>query len=136
MANIEKPNSDIADFVGFIQKGGKIKSFVNDIPLIELPVAGLMYIDDIESIFSKINKGDRLDLFREADNEYDDLAILVKFQGKKIGYVPRKDNTILSSLMDAGKELYGVVEEFGIEDKGGFYEYSFLSFKVFLKEEF
>ena len=47
MSNIQKPDSDIANFVGFIQKGGKLKSFGKDIFLIEVPVAGLDYIDDI-----------------------------------------------------------------------------------------
>lgn len=134
MSDIQKPSSDIADFVGFIQKGGKIKPFLKDVKLITTNVAGLDFIDNIEEIFSRIQIGDMLELFRESDNEYDYRAIIVKHHGEKIGYIPRKENHVLSNLMDGGKFLYGVVVDFGEDEHYKGYKYRFLNFKIFLKE--
>ena len=136
MANIQKTDSEISKFVEFLHNNGKIKAFLEDIHLITLDVAGLYYAENIDKIFPKIEKGDTLNLFREKDNKYDKYAILVKFDGEKIGYVPRRHNKILANLMDAGKELYGIVEEISVED--GVYEgagdFKYLKFKIFLKE--
>ena len=87
MSNIQKPDTEITDIIGFIQKGGNVKPFLKDIFLITVHVAGLDYIDNIDEIFPKIKVGDKLGLFREASNEYDKHAILVKYHGEKIGYV-------------------------------------------------
>ena len=134
MANIQKPDSDITDIVGFLQNGGKLKPFLKDIFLIKTYVAGLDYIDYIDDIFPIIKVRDKLDLLREASNEYDKHAILVKYNGQKIGYVPRKDNYVLSKLMDGGKELYGVVASFGVDEVYKGYEIKYINFKIFLKE--
>ena len=134
MANIQKTDSDITDIVGFIQKGGKVKPFLKDIFLIKTYVAGLFYIEYIDEIFPLIRQGDRLDLFRESSNEYDKHAILVKYNGQKIGYVPRKDNYILSKLMDGGKQLYGIVKSIGVDEVYEGNEVKFINFKIFLKE--
>lgn len=49
--------------------------------------------------------GDRLILQRE-NNKFDEHAILIlNEKGKKMGYVPEKDNLVFSRLMDAGKLL-------------------------------
>ena len=108
--------------------------FLKDIFLIKLNVVGLDYIDNIDEIFSKIRVGDRLELIREASNEYDKHAILVNYHGEKIGYVPRKDNYVLSKLMDGGKHLYGVVDSFGVDEVYENYEFRFVNFKIFLKD--
>ena len=134
MSNIQKPNSEIADIITFLQKGQKIKPFLKDIFLIETYVAGLDYIEYIDDILSVIKVKDRLELFREASNEYDKHAILVKYNGQKIGYVPRKNNYVLSKLMDGGKQLYGVVESFGVDETYKGYKTKFIDFKIFLKE--
>ena len=50
-------------------------------------------------------RNDKLVLKRE-DNKFDDKAIMIFTEsGKKLGYVPEKDNVIFSRLMDAGKLL-------------------------------
>lgn len=136
MSNIQKPDNELTDFIGFIQKKGKIKSFSKDIRLITLNVAGLDYVENIDEIFPKIKIGDRLELFREASNEYDYRAILVKYNGEKIGYVPRKENHVLSNFMDGGKQLYGVVESIGVDEIYKGYSLKYLRFKIFLNEDF
>lgn len=134
MANIQKPDSDITDIVGFLQNGGKLKPFLKDIFLIKTYVAGLDYIDYMDDIFPIIKVRDKLELLREASNKYDKHAILVKYNGQKIGYVPRKDNYVLSKLMDGGKELYGVVASFGVDEVYKGHEIKYINFKIFLKE--
>lgn len=134
MANIQKPDTEIGNFVGFIQKGGQIKPFGKDIFLIRVYVAGLDYIEYIDEIFSTIKVGDRLDLFRQNSNKYDKHAILVKYHGQKIGYVPRRDNYILSKLMDGGKELIGVIESFGVDQVYKGHEIKFIYFKIYLRD--
>lgn len=134
MANIQKIDSEVSDFIGFLHNAPEVKPFLEDIYLITVNVAGLVYIDDIDEIFSIIKEGDHLDLFREKDNRYDEHAILVKYDGKKIGYVPRADNIILANLMDAGKMLYGVVVDTYIEYVYVGDEFKVVKFKIFLKE--
>lgn len=135
MANIQKIDSELATFVDFLHNNNnEIKSFLEDIYLIRLEVAGLYYAPGIDEIFPKLEKGCKLELFREKNNEYDEMAILVKYDGKKIGYVPRKHNLILANLMDGGKELYGIVEDAYID---GFYQndsFKVVEFKIYLKE--
>ena len=119
MSNIQKPDNELADFVNFIQKKGKIESFSRDIRLITLNVAGLYYADNIDEIFPKIKVGDRLDLFREASNEYDKRAILVKFNGEKIGYVmslSTEQHMSSASFLDVDEIVF---EEF--MERGGRY---------------
>lgn len=134
MSNIQKPDTEITDIIGFIQKGGNVKPFLKDIFLITVHVAGLDYIDNIDEIFPKIKVGDKLGLFREASNEYDKHAILVKYHGEKIGYVPKKDNYVLSKLMDGGKHLYGVVDSIGVDEVYENHKFKFINLKIFLND--
>ena len=62
-------------------------------------------------ILDEVKEGDKLSLRRE-ENKYDDKAILILDQdGRKLGYIPEKDNLIFSRLMDAGKLLIGKVDD-------------------------
>ncbi|MBQ9243247.1 MAG: HIRAN domain-containing protein [Proteobacteria bacterium] len=86
------------------------KPFERDIFLFDTIVAGTSYIDGIEELEPFMKEGDKLEFFREPNNSYDDMAIMIKnVHGIKIGYVPRKDNIIFSRLMDAGKVLFGEI---------------------------
>ena len=83
------------------------KPFEHDIFLLHTHIAGTSYIEDIMELEPFINAGDRLEMFREPDNEYDELAILVKnADGIKLGYIPRVQNAVFARLMDAGKLLF------------------------------
>ena len=93
------------------------KPFSKQIYLISASIAGLYYVDNIDDILGKIKLESRLLFVREPDNQYDELAILVKDQnGNKLGYVPRKKNPILARLMDAGKHIYGTVKKIKNDD--------------------
>ena len=85
--------------------GDLIKPLSHEILLFGSYIAGTSYIDD-QSIFDELKDGDKLFLKREPDNRFDENAILVLDEnGRKLGYIPEKDNLVFARLMDAGKYL-------------------------------
>ena len=98
--------------------GDIIKPMIKEIHLFDTYVAGTSYLKD-SSVLDEIKSGDKLTLRRE-DNKFDSKAILVlTSDGKKLGYVPEKDNVIFSRLMDAGKMLSATITE--IRERSGNY---------------
>ena len=86
-----------------------LKPLQKEILLFETYIAGTMYIED-ESLMDALKAGEKLTLKREPQNAFDEKAIRVENKdGKKLGYVPEKDNLVFSRLMDAGKMLYAKV---------------------------
>ena len=99
-----------------------IKPLMKEVFLISTFVAGTTHVKD-RSVFEEIKEGDKLILKRQRDNRFDELAIIVLAQsGKKLGYVPEKDNPILARLMDAGKKLTSSIET--ISAKGSYHTIS------------
>ena len=106
------------------------KPFERDIFLFDTYVAGTTHIEGIEELEPHLNADDRLEFFREPDNQYDKQAIVIKTaDGVKIGYVPQNDNAIFARLMDAGKLLFGKITS--KEKKGTWVK---LGIKVYLHE--
>ena len=106
------------------------KPFERDIFLFDTYVAGTTHIEGIEGLEPHLNTDDRLEFFREPDNQYDKQAIVIKTaDGVKIGYVPQNDNVIFARLMDAGKLLFGKIT--AKEKKGSWVK---LGIKVYLHE--
>lgn len=106
------------------------KPFERDIFLFDTHVAGTTHIEGIEELEPYLNVNDKLDFFREPDNQYDKEAIVIKTtNGVKIGYVPKQDNVIFARLMDAGKLLFGRIS--AKEKKGSWVK---IDIKVFLHE--
>lgn len=68
------------------------------------PLAGFRY-HEAKAVFSDIRLGDRLELVREPDNPYDANAVRVEWRGKKLGYVPRRQNAALAWAMDRGESV-------------------------------
>ena len=104
--------SDATGLVGLLHSnGGAVPTpFERDIFLFDTHVAGTTYIEGIEELEPHLSIGDRLEFFREPDNRYDRLAIVIKTaEGVKIGYVPKQDNAVFARLMDAGKLLFGKI---------------------------
>jgi hypothetical protein len=54
----------------------------------------------------------RLELKAEEENPHDINAIEVFYEGFKLGYIPRGENTILANLLRHGKQLFAEVENF------------------------
>ena len=98
-----------------------IKPLMREIHLFDSFIAGTTHLSD-PSVLQEIKVGDKLSLMRE-DNKFDHNAILVLTNEKrKLGYIPEKDNTIFSRLMDAGKLLVAKITK--IETRGNFYQIS------------
>lgn len=68
------------------------------------PLAGFRY-HEAKAVFSDIRLGDRLELVREPNNPYDANAVRVEWRGKKLGYVPRRQNAALAWAMDRGEPV-------------------------------
>lgn len=73
-------------------------------------VSGTRYFDVSEGEVP-VEGGMQLRLHREPDNEWDEHAVAVHLEsGEKIGYVPRRKNTLLARLMDGEERLFGRIE--------------------------
>lgn len=68
------------------------------------PLAGFQYHAGTE-LWSEMREGDALSLVREADNEHDARAVRVEWRGRKLGYLPRKENRAVSAAMDGGEPV-------------------------------
>lgn len=65
------------------------------------PLAGFQYYDG-GTLWDTLQVGDRLALVREADNPHDSNAVRVEWQGRRLGYVPRRENADVARQMDRG----------------------------------
>lgn len=72
------------------------------------PVAGFQFYEG-EQVWQALCPGQRLQLVREPDNEYDSQAVQVLFQDRQIGYLPRAENNIIAQMMDRGEKVYAKV---------------------------
>lgn len=74
------------------------------------PLAGFRHYEGRE-VWQEMKVGDRLELVRESDNPYDAGAIRVAWRGRKLGYVPRRDNAAVARQMDLGARLEARITE-------------------------
>ena len=138
-----------ADLVAAVQRIGDAMPipYERDIFLLGTFSAGADYQEQIEGIYSLLQEGDPVTMIREPENEHDEYAIrlevarqgdpgpelpdrLTRFEGAKIGYIPRGTvNKIFARLMDAGKLLYGVIRA-----KETIGDYHRIVVKVYLKD--
>lgn len=122
MANelTEKKESTIA-VINNNELGDIIKPLIREIHLFDSYIAGTTHLED-NTVLEAIKEGDMLSLRRE-NNKFDSNAIMILYQdGRKIGYVPEKDNLIFARLMDAGKLLKAKITQ--IVQKGSFRQIS------------
>ena len=68
------------------------------------PLAGFRYAEARE-LWPQLQVGDRLELQREPDNRFDGNAVRVLWRGRKLGYVPRRENGALAWGMDRGERV-------------------------------
>ena len=68
------------------------------------PLAGFQYHAG-KALWPQMRVGDALTLIREPDNSHDAKAVRVEWQGRKIGYVPRRENADVARFMDDGQML-------------------------------
>ena len=103
------------DFVNILSDGfngkGLAFPFITEIQLMECYVAGTTFRKDIEKIELELQKDDLLVFKREPNNAHDKFAIAIyDKEERRIGYIPQRKNEILARLMDAGKIVFGKIE--------------------------
>lgn len=114
---ISVKNTDLVKAIENTSVSDIIKPLVTEIHLFDTFIAGTTHLEDTTPL-NDIKEGDKVTLRRE-DNKFDDKAILVLDpSGRKLGYIPEKDNVVFSRLMDAGKLLIGKVTD--VEKHGSF----------------
>jgi hypothetical protein len=74
------------------------------------PLAGFMYYDGA-AVWDEMKKGDRLALVREPRNAYDPNAVRLEWNGRMLGYVPKRDNADLARQMDHGARVEARITE-------------------------
>jgi hypothetical protein len=70
----------------------------------ESSLAGYRYAEASE-VWPLLRVGDPLELSREPDNPHDPNAIRVEWRGRKLGYVPRRENAALAWGLARGEAL-------------------------------
>ena len=79
---------------------GRVRLMVQNSPL-----AGFRHAEAAE-VWAEMRAGDPLSLVREAENAFDVNAVRVEWRGRKLGYVPRRENAALAWAMDRGERLH------------------------------
>jgi hypothetical protein len=74
------------------------------------PLAGFHYHAAAE-LWPQLRVGDSLELAREPDNAHDLNAVAVLWRGRKLGYVPRRDNAALAWGLERGEPLRARISE-------------------------
>jgi hypothetical protein len=81
------------------EKQGRVQMLVQSSPL-----AGFRH-GEAGEVWPDLHQGDELTLVREPDNAFDANAVRVEWRGRKLGYVPRRDNAALAWALDRGETL-------------------------------
>jgi len=68
------------------------------------PLAGFRYGEALAA-WPLLQPGDALELVREADHPHDPNAVRVEWRGRRLGYVPRRENAALAWGLDRGTPL-------------------------------
>src|SRR6266487_4974448 len=77
--------------------------------VLECLVAGTSF-RKLNAIEPQMKAEVKLDVKREADNEYDEYAVALYFEKSKIGFIPRDKNEVIARLMDAGKQFFATLQ--------------------------
>ncbi len=91
---------------------GITSPFTREIYLGEQVIVGMRFQGGSDQLVATLKPGCKVTFMREPENRFDSKAIMaLDEQGRKLGYIPRHDNTVLAALMDAGKYLYGTMTQ-------------------------
>ena len=99
-------------------EGGMPLPFTRDIYLERQGIVGMRFQGGAEELVKDLSPGERITFLREPENRFDHRAVMaLDAKGRKLGYIPRVENRIISSLMDAGKIFYGIIPESPEDDE-------------------
>jgi hypothetical protein len=68
------------------------------------PLAGYRYHAAAE-VWDQLSLGDVLELAREPENPHDPSAVSVSWHGRKLGYIPKRENAAVARALDRGTTL-------------------------------
>lgn len=68
------------------------------------PLAGFQFYAG-QALWDEIRVGDALILVREPENPHDLQAVRVEWRGRKLGYLPRRENGAVAEEMDRGGKV-------------------------------
>lgn len=74
------------------------------------PLAGFQFHAG-QNIWNELRVGAALTMQRELQNRHDGRAVAILWNGLKLGYIPRNENTAIAQLLDRGERLVGHIEE-------------------------
>ena len=92
------------------------------------PLAGFKYYEG-KDVWSELRVGDALRLVRELANPHDANAIRVEWNGRMLGYVPRRDNSHLARQLDHGAAIEARITELKSQRNGR----QLLSYEIFVQ---
>ena len=92
--------------VALTLSGGKLHAQNAEVRMLvqSSPLAGFQYYRG-KALWDEMKVGDALALVREADNPHDANAVRVEWQGRQLGYVPRRENRTVAQHMDRGAAI-------------------------------
>jgi len=129
MDSITKIDPNLLVLIEQSFNNNKMMPFVKEIFLIESRIAGTAYFN-LKEIEPDVKIADNLVFIREPENAHDKKAIsILDFKGNKLGYIPKEQNEILANLLDAGKLVFGKVD-----DKKWLGNWLKLTIKVYLRD--
>ena len=73
----------------------------NSILVQESPLAGFQFHSG-KKLWDELKLGDTLTLVREPNNPHDANAVSVYWNGQRLGYIPRRENSDVARQMDRG----------------------------------
>ncbi|MFA6040800.1 MAG: HIRAN domain-containing protein [Methylophilus sp.] len=79
------------------------------------PLAGFQYYSG-QALWEQLAIGQALTLKREPDNAYDKRAVAVYWQEKKLGFLPKMENTAISQLLDRGEKVHAYIANMQVSD--------------------
>lgn len=86
--------------------------FMREIFLKRQVIVGTRFQGGSDQLVENLKKGSRITFLREPDNEFDPNAVMaLDEQGRKLGYIPRRENEMIGALMAAGKYFYGIITD-------------------------
>jgi len=92
-------------------KGGlSISVMPKEILVLETIVAGTSF-RKLKELEPKLTTQTKLEVKREAKNEFDEFAIALHFENKKVGYIPKDSNEVIARLLDAGKAFFATITD-------------------------
>ncbi|WP_203623214.1 MULTISPECIES: HIRAN domain-containing protein [unclassified Lacticaseibacillus] len=100
----------------------------SEIFLINHHVAGTAHVPDPATLTADLALGQQVRLLREK-NAYDAFATRVEtLPGRKLGYLPKRENIVIARLLDAGLNVYAKITDWTM--KGN---WPYVRLDIFLK---